>query len=134
MNRANPCPPVGGDRGGVEGGVFDVVAHRGHVVVAHRLHVHQRAAVVEDELPVILVEDRVPEVHELRWCADVELQAFEHVRHAVAVDLQSGSHPPGVDRTRGHPLLDRDLRHGLAAESRYAVRHSGPVDQLAGQQ
>ena len=68
---------VGGHRGGVEGGVLDVVAHAADVVLAHRLDVEQRAAVVEVELAVPAVVHGVAEVHELRRRADVELQALE---------------------------------------------------------
>ncbi len=50
-------PRVGGAGRGVERGVLDVVAHRHHEGVAHGLHVHQRAAVVEPELAVLVVVD-----------------------------------------------------------------------------
>ena len=64
---------IGGHRGGVEGGVLDVVAHALDVIGAHRLDVHQRTAVVEVELAVPPVVHGVAEVHELRWRTDVEL-------------------------------------------------------------
>ena len=64
-------------RGGVERRVLDVVAHAADVVLAHRLDVQQRAAVVEVELAVPAVVHGVAEVHELRRRADVELQALE---------------------------------------------------------
>ena len=41
--------------------------------VAHRLHIEQRAAVVEVEFAVPAVVDGVAEIHELRRSADVEL-------------------------------------------------------------
>ena len=125
---------VRGDRGGVEGRVLDVVAHRADVVLAHRLDVHQRAAVVELEGAVPAVLDVVPEVHELRGSADVELQALEDRDHVGALVAQRLLHPPGVDRAGPGPLLDRDLRHLLAPEGRDAPGHAGAVDQLADQQ
>ena len=63
--------------GGVERGVLDVVAHAAHVVLAHRLDVQQRTAVVEVELAVPAVMHGIAEVHELRRGTDVELQALE---------------------------------------------------------
>ena len=54
-------------------GSLDVVAHGDHEVVAHRLHVHQGAAVVEVEGAVPVVLHLVAEVHELGRCPDVEL-------------------------------------------------------------
>ncbi len=83
---------------------------------------------------MILVFDLVPEVHELRWCADVELEAFEHVLHAVAVDSEGGAHAVGVHGAGRHPLLDGNLPHDVAAERTDEVRHAAAVDQLTGQQ
>ena len=130
---------VGGDGGGVEGGVLDVVAHRHHVVLAHRLDVHERAAVVEVELAVPRVVHGVAEVHELRRGADVELQALED-RDDVAATLDLGRvaegalHAAGVDGGGAGPLLDGDLRHLLTAEGGDAPGHAGAVDELADQQ
>ena len=56
---------VGRARGRVERRVLDVVAHAVHELLAHRLDVHQRTAVVEPELAVLRVVDLVLEVHEL---------------------------------------------------------------------
>ncbi len=64
---------VGRDRGGVERRIFDGVAHADDVVVAHRIHVEQRTAVVEVKLAVPAVVQGETEVHELRRRADVEL-------------------------------------------------------------
>ena len=64
---------VGRHRGSVKRRIFDGVAHPEDVLVAHRLHVEQRAAVVEVEFAVPAVVDGVAEVHELRRRADVEL-------------------------------------------------------------
>ena len=41
---------IGDDRGGVERRVLDLVAHPDHLLLAHRLDVHQRAAVRQPEL------------------------------------------------------------------------------------
>jgi hypothetical protein len=73
VNRPDLCVGVSGHRRRVEGGVFDVVAHAAHVVLAHRLDVEQRPAVVEVELAVPPVVHGVAEVHELRRRTDVEL-------------------------------------------------------------
>ena len=124
---------VGRDRGGVEGRVLDGVAHSEDVVVAHRLHIEQRAAVVEVELAVPPVVHGIAKVHELRWGADVELQALEDGYDVVAFVAQRLLHPLGVDGAGRRPLLDRDLQHLFATERLNAPSHSGPVDHLADQ-
>ena len=75
VDGSHPKPRVRRPPGGVEGGVLDVVTHGDHELLAHRLDVHQGAAVVEVEQAVVVVDDRVAEVHELGGCADVELHA-----------------------------------------------------------
>ncbi|MCB1291885.1 MAG: cutinase family protein [Mycobacterium sp.] len=47
VDRPHPGPGIGGDRGGVERRVLDVVAHRLDEAVADRLDVQQGAAVVD---------------------------------------------------------------------------------------
>ncbi len=86
--------------------------------------------------PVIRVVDAVPEVHELwRGGTDVELQPLENRDDVVTLVPQRTLHAPGVPGgARRLPLLDRDLRHALAAERRDQVRHPGPVDELTAQQ
>ena len=86
---------IGRHRGGVERRVFDGVAHAEHVVVAHRFHVEQRAAVVQLEFAVPAVVDGVAEVHELRRRADVELHALEDGGHVVALEAQRPLHALG---------------------------------------
>ena len=108
---------IGGQRGGVEGRVLDVVAHAADVVLAHRLDVEQRAAVIEVELAVPAVVHDVAEIHELRRGADVELQALEEGEDVDALVLQRLLHPLGVERAGRRPLLDRDLQHLLATET-----------------
>lgn len=125
---------VGGDGRGVEGRVLDVVAHRHHVVGAHRFDIHQRAAVVEPELAVVVIGDQEPEVHELRRSADIDLQPLEDGLDGVPFESQRLLHATGVDRARPHPLLDGDVPHDVAAERTDEVGHAGPVDQVAGQQ
>ena len=134
VNGSHLRPAVGRHRGGVERRVLDVVAHAADVVLAHRLDVEQRAAVVKVEFAVPAVVHGVAEVHELRRGADVELQALEDGEHVVALVLQRLLHPPGVDRAGAHPLLDGDLQHLLAAEIADAPGHAGAVDHLPDQQ
>ncbi len=98
VDRSHLCVRIRRERGGVEGRVFDVVAHRGHVLVSERFDVHERAAVIEPELTVIAVVDAEPEVHELRWRPDVELQALEDRHDIIALVLQRPLHAPGVPR------------------------------------
>ena len=102
--------------------------------LAHRLHVEQGAAVVEVEFAVPAVVDGVAEIHELRWSADVELQALEDRRHVVALVVQRPLHASGVDRAGARPLLDGDLHHLVAAERADAPGHAGAVDHLPDQQ
>ena len=134
MDRPHLRSRVGGHRGGIEGGVLDVVAHSLDVVRTHRFHVEQGAAVVEVEFAVPAVVHGVAEVHELRRRTDVELQALENGDDVIAFVAQGLLHPPGVKRAGAGPLLYRDLQHFLAAERLNAPRHSGAVDQLADQQ
>ena len=84
--------------GGVEGGVLDVVAHGPHVVGAHRLHVHEGAAVVEPEPAVVVVGDGEPEVHELGRGADVDLEALEDGLHGVALEARGSAACAGSRR------------------------------------
>ena len=125
---------VGGHGGGVEGGVLDVVAHAAHVVLAHRLDVEQRAAVVEVELAVGLVVHGVAEVHELGGSADLELHPLEDRGDAGALEAEGALHAAGVDRAGRRPLLDGDLGHAGGAERADAVRHPGAVDEVPGEQ
>ena len=105
------------------------------VVRAHRLDVHQRAAVVELELAVPRVVDGVPEVHELRRRADVELEPLEDRHHVGRPRSRAPAASAGCrSGDAAGPLLDRDLRHLLAPERGDAPRHAGAVDQLADQQ
>ncbi len=134
VDRAYLRSPVGGDGGGVEGGVLDVVAHAADVVLAHRLDIEQCTAVVEMELAVPPVVHVIPEVHELRRGADVELQALEDRDDVDALELEGLLHPLGVDRAGAHPLLDGNLEHPRMTERFDAPTHSGSVDQLADQQ
>ncbi len=111
VDRAYPGVAVGGGGRGVERGVLDVVAHRDHVVGAHRLDVHQRAAVVEPELAVVVVDHWIAEVHELGRRPDVELQPLEDGLDRVPLEPECPLHPPGVERARAHPLVDGDVAH-----------------------
>ena len=134
MDRTHLGLGIGGHRGGVEGGVLDVVAHALHIVRAHRLNIEQSAAVIEMELTVPAVMNGIAEVHELRRGADIELQALEDGDDVITGIAQCPLHAPGVDRAGTGPLLDRDLKHPRAAERLDTPSHSGTVDQLAYQQ
>ena len=125
---------VGGARGRVEGRVFDVVAHAVHELFAHRLDVHQRAAVVEPELAVLRVVDLVPEVHELMRRADVELDVLEDRRHVGVAEVERALRAQRVERARGHPLLDRDVEHVLAGVTGEHERDADAVLEMAVQQ
>ena len=125
---------VGRHRGGVERRVLDGVAHAEDVLLAHRLHVQQGAAVVQLEFAVPAVVDGVAEIHELRRGADVELQTLEDGDHVVALVFQRLLHAPGVDRAGTRPLLDGDLHHLVAAERADTPGHPGTVDHLPDQQ
>ena len=89
---------------------------------------------IEPELAVVRIVDAVPEVHELRRRADVELQTFEDRDDVVALVSQGTLHPLGVPGARRLPLLDRDFGHASTAERRDQVCHPGTVDQLTAQQ
>lgn len=134
VHRPDPRPGVGGDGRGVEGGVFDLVTHGEHVVLTHRFHVHQGAAVIEPELAVVVIVHAEPEVHELGRRADVELQALEDGLDRITLEPQSPLHAPGVHGTGSHPLLDGDVAHRFAPQHRDHVRHPCTVDEVSGQQ
>ncbi len=123
VNRTHLALTVGGQRGGIKGRVLDVVAHTTHVVLAHRLDVEQRPAVIEVELAVPAIMNRVAEIHELGRGADVELQALEDRDDVDALVLERLLHPPGVDRAGRRPLLDGDLQHLRPAEIADAPGH-----------
>ncbi len=134
MDGADPGLWVGGHRRGLERRILDVVAHGDDVVGAHGLDVHQRPAVVEPELSVVVIGDPVAEVHELRWRADVELHPLEDGLDRVTPEAQGALHAPRVDGTGSHPLGDGDVAHHVAPEGADEVRHPGPIDQVTGQQ
>ena len=108
---------VRGQRGRVERRVLDRVAHAAHPLVAHRLDVHQRAAVVEPELAVLVVDHLHPEVHELRRRADVDLDVLEDHLGGGAAEAEQLLRAHRVDRRRRHPLVDRDLLRLLPFEA-----------------
>ena len=86
------------------------------------------------EFAVPAVVHGVAEVHELRWSADIELQAFEDGGHIVALVVQRALHAFGVDRAGASPLFDGDLQHFLATERLDAPCHAGAVDHVPDQQ
>ena len=109
------------------------MAHGADVVVAHRLHVHQRAAVVEVELAVVVVDDPEAEVQELERRTDVELDVLERRLHRVALEAEEALGALRVDRARAHPLVDGDVAHHLHAVGDH-LRHPGAVDELPAEQ
>ena len=66
--------------------------------------------------------------------ARCRLEALEDRLHRVALEAQGALHPPGVDGARGHPFLDGDVAHGVAAEGGDQVGHAGPVDEMTGEE
>ena len=96
-------------RGRVERRVLDRVAHPDHALVAVRLDVDQRAAVLEPELAVQRIVHLVVHVHVLVHEADVELQRLHDRGHVVALDAHEAAHAVRVHRARAHPEVDRDL-------------------------
>src|SRR5271168_711318 len=121
---------VGRYRCGVERRILDGVAHTEDVLVAHRLHVEQRTAMVEVELAVPAVVNGVTKIHELRRSANVELQTLENGGHVDALVVQSALHAFGVDRAGAGPLFDGDLHHLFATELLDAPRHARAVDHV----
>ena len=107
----DPRPWVRRERRRVERRVLDRVAHPDHALLAVRLRVEQRAAVLEPELGVVVVDDRVPDVHVLVHEADVELQRLHDGVDPVALDAHEAAHATRVDRAGAHPLVDRDVVH-----------------------
>ena len=131
MDRPHDRLGVGRNGGGIEGRILDVVAHPPHVLLAHRLDVHQRTAMRELELTVARVRHRVAEVHELRRRADVELQPLEDRDDVVALELERPLHSFRVDRAGSAPLLDCHVAHAVRPECDEYMGESGAVDQVA---
>ena len=130
MNRTNLGARIGGDGGGIEGRVLDVVTHRHDVLLPHRFNVDERPAMVQPELSGVLRVELVAEVHELRRRSDVELHPFENALDGVALETQESLHPLGVDRAGTHPLVDRHGPHDLSAERTDGMGHAGAIDEL----
>ena len=125
---------IGGAGGRVERRVLDVVAHALHELFAHRLDIHERAAVVEPELTVLGVVDLVPEVHELMRRADVELDVLEDRRDVAVAERERPLGAQRIERARRHPLLDRDPLHLLARPVRVHEGHPDAVLEVTVQQ
>ena len=125
---------VGRHRGGVERRILDGVTHPEDELVAHRLHVEQRTAMVQVEFAVPTVVQRVTEVHELWRRTDIELQALEDGGHVIAFVVQRLLHALGVDRACTRPFFYGDLQHFLVAELLDAPGHAGAVDHVPDQQ
>ncbi len=93
----------------VERAVLNVMAHVGDHGVAERLGVHQRAAVGQLEVPVLLVHQLVVHVHVVVREARIELEHLEDGRHTVALDAHDLAQPVAVDRAGPGPLLNGQL-------------------------
>ncbi len=94
VNGPDLRPPIGRDGRRVERRILDVVAHATHVILAHRFPRPAAPAVVEVELSVPAIVHGVAEVHELRRCPDVELQALEDRDDVGTFVAQRLLHPP----------------------------------------
>ncbi len=111
VDRSDERVRVRGERGGVERRVLDGVAHAVHPLVAHRLDVHERAAVVEPELAVLVVVDPDAEVHVLGWRPDVDLDVLQDRGHRRLAERQQllrcarsrSAMPPSTRRSRPAP-------------------------------
>jgi hypothetical protein len=124
-------PRVRGEGGGVEGWVLDVVAHADDAALAVRFDVHERAAVVQPELAVVLVDDLVGDAHVLVHEADVELERLHDRSHVVAFDAHQAPHAGRVRGARAQPLVDGDVVDHVDAGPQRDLRHQGPVNEVA---
>ena len=110
------------DGGRVEGRVLDLVAHPDHDLLAHRLDVHQRAAVGQPELAVSA--RRATRKRKSRnWCGapTSSCMPLKIVADVVAREAERALHALRVDRARAHPLLDRDRRASPRAPCRMST-------------
>ena len=96
-------------------GIFDVVTHPDHTLLAERLGVEQRAAVVEPELAVLVVAHGVRHVHVLMHKTHVELQRLHDRGDVVALDAHECAHAVRIDGARAHPEVDGDVVHLVEA-------------------
>ena len=120
---------VGGDGGRVERRVFDVVAHRHHEVLAHRLDVEERAARLQPELAVAAVDQVVANIHVLVREPDVELEPLEDGVHVGTDEVEGALHALRVDGARAHPLEDGDLLTLVLAEVEVHPAEAGAREQ-----
>src|SRR5204863_9051489 len=116
--------------GAVERRVLDVVTHTDDARLAVRLHVHERAAMVQPEGAVPGVGQLVADTHVLVDEPDVELEALHDGPHVVALDAHQPLHPCGVRRARTEPLVDGDVVDGVDPGAHGDLWHQGPVDQV----
>jgi hypothetical protein len=119
---------IRGDRGRVEGRVFDAVAHHHHPGFAALLDVHQRAAVLQPELGAAVRLELEAHVHVLVREAHVELKGLHDGGDVVALDLHQPLHAARVVGRRALPLPDRErLDHLASAEAHAGLRHQRAV-------
>ncbi len=114
----------------VERPILDVVAHVRHHRVAEGLGVHQRAAVRQLEVPVLLVDELVVHVHVVVREAGVELEDLEDGRHAVALDAHDLAQAVAVDRAGTGPFLDGELLDRLRPVLQADGGAHGAVEQV----
>ena len=106
-----------------------------HPFLAHRLDVHQRAAVRQPELAAAVVDarrkrkSRTPCGAPTSNCMPLKMVATSSPPTKPSVLL----HAPRVDRAGAHPLVDGDLPHRLATPAQPHLRHAGAVLQVAGE-
>src|SRR5262249_1228049 len=122
---------IGRNGGGVERRVLDGVAHRAHGGLAVALDLEERATALQPEEPPAAVRELIAHVHVLVRETDVELESLEDGGDAVASEVEAALHPPGVDRARPHPLLDRDGLARRGSEPEMHVRQRPAIQQVA---
>ena len=114
-------------------GILDVVAHADDELLAHRLDVHERAAVGQPELAAAVVVEAEAEIEKAVRRADVELHALEDGRDVVAAEAERALHALRVDRARTHPLGDGDLAHRRGAVAGEHLWDAGAILQMRGE-
>src|SRR5664280_3792025 len=72
-----------------------------------------------------VVGQPVPEVHELWWCPDVDLESLEDGLHRIPLESERPLHALRVDGAGTSPFVDGDVAHGVPAQR---------SDQMAGEQ
>ena len=104
------------NRCGIEGGILNIVAHHFYGVRTARLGLQQRATAIEPETAPIGRQYFKVRIEILVGKPALQLQSLENSGHVRTTGKAHRLlHAPCIDRTRAHPVGDRDILIGFIA-------------------